>query len=118
MVSGVESVPTGTSPDFDMEDVSMIEIVLESASSEYSVDAPALSASPLGPRLFFGSAFEPDPLGNDTSTNDSTFPLVSTCATRSEPKAATYIKLPLGSKTTDVGCDNVVARACRFGRML
>src|ERR1035438_1832440 len=79
------------------------ERLLEARLREYSVWAGALSASPLGPRLCAGSTFEPDPLGWDTSTNQSTFPLVSTCATRSVPKDATYMKLPLGSKATPAG---------------
>src|SRR5580704_3681495 len=118
MVGGVGSVPTATSPDFVMREVSIIAIVLESRLSEYNVAALALRASPRGPRLFLGSALEPDPLGSETSTNDSTFPLVSTWATRSVPKAATYMKFPLGSKTTLVGCDSAVLSACGFGRML
>ncbi len=55
---------------------------------------PALSASPRGPRFVLGSTFEPDPLGGPTSTNDITLPLVSTCATRSVPNAATYMNSP------------------------
>src|ERR1035438_267294 len=76
-----------------------------------------LSASPLGPRLCAGSTFEPDPDGWDTSTNQSTFPLVSTCATRSVPKDATYMKLPPGSKATPAGCASAVLNACGLGRM-
>src|ERR1700674_176301 len=78
IATGVGSVPTGISPDFAILDVSIIEIVLEIRFREYNVWAAALRASPLGPRLCLGSAFAPDPLGPETSTNDNTFPLVST----------------------------------------
>src|ERR1700678_1830962 len=118
IVGGVGSVPTVSSLNFTISEVSIIEIVLEILFKEYKVCAAALRARPLGPRLCLGSAFEPDPPGPETSTNDNTFPLVSTRATRSVPKAATYMKLPLGSKTTAVGCASAVFSASGLGRIL
>src|SRR5580693_6301988 len=85
MPTGVGSVPTGISPTFAILELSIIEIVLEIRFREYNVWAAGLRASPLGPRLCLGSAFVPDPPGPDTSTNDNTLPLVSTCAMRSVP---------------------------------
>ena len=114
---GVGSVPTASSLVTVLATVLITEMLLEIRFREYSVWAGALSASPLGPRLCAGSTFEPDPLGWDTSTNQSTFPLVSTCATRSVPKDATYMKFPLGSKTTPAGCASAVLNACGLGRM-
>ena len=92
-----------------------MEMVLDMRFSEYKIPAVELSAKPRGPRLFAGSMFEPDPLGGATSTKPNTFPLVSTLATRSVPKAATYMKFPRGSKTTPVGCASAIARSAAVG---
>src|SRR5690242_3553789 len=91
ITAGVRSVPTAISPDTVFLLVSMIEIVLEIRFKTYSLGPLVLRARPLGPRLFSGSLFEPDPFGRETSTNDNTFPLVSTRATRSVPNEATYM---------------------------
>src|SRR5580658_2026868 len=115
-VAGSGSVPTAISLVTAIAEALMMEIVSEIRFIEYSVDP--LRANPLGPRLATGSTLDPCPLGGPTSTNDNTFPLVSTCATRSVPKDATYMKFPLGSKTTPAGCDSAVLNACGLGRTL
>src|SRR5579862_3884713 len=78
MNGGVGSAPTGISPDFSIRDVSIIETVFEIRFKAYKVCEAALRAKPLGPRLCRGSTLSPEPPGPETSTNDKTFPLVST----------------------------------------
>src|SRR5690348_879435 len=74
MVRGIAFVPTGISLSLDIWEVPTTVIVLEISSRAYKICESALSASPRGPRLFLGSAFEPEPLGNDTSAKESTLP--------------------------------------------
>src|ERR1700691_1286459 len=113
---GVGSAPTAISPVTAFVPVSITDMVLEMRFSEYSVWACELSASPLGPRLVVGLTADPTLCGF-TSTNQFTFPLVLTWATRSVPKDATYMKFPLGSKTTPAGCASAVLKAAGLGRM-
>jgi hypothetical protein len=68
-----------------------------------------------GSALVRGIHVEPDPLGRETSTKPNTVPFVFTLATRSVPKAATYMKFPLGSKTTPAGCASAMLRSAGLG---
>src|SRR5579871_1184493 len=90
--AGVGSVPTGISLDTAFCAVLITEMEFEIRFRQYKVPEPALRASPRGPRLLAGSTLEPEPLACETSTKESTLPFVSTLATRSVPKAATYMK--------------------------
>ena len=108
---GVGSVPTGISLDSAIWDVLMIEIVSASRSREYSVSAAALSANPLGPRLFLGSAFEPEPLGSGDFDKGENISVRIHLGNAVGPEGRHVHETPAGIETMAVGCAKAVLSA-------